>query len=189
MSLFGVAWGWGSDDFACPGVTLLLVRLGWIVALGTAAVELAAVGECGAEDGEAPGLLNNIDPIVPWADNGDGCPVELLRSYARAMVALQLTEVAVEAAGVAISLRGSVMDPTNRRWCMTPLAYLHAALSTLELLGAVLGVQLAFKNDSGDEQFEELLLQRCGCGSSASGSSSGNSSSNSSSSSREREDP
>ena len=173
MSLFGVAWGWSSDDFCCPGVALLLIRAGWIAALGTALVALAPVGECGAEDGATSALLNSVDPIVPWADTGEECPVGLLRSYARAMVVLELAEVLVEALGVAVSLRGSVMDPTNRRWCMPPLVYLHATLSTIELLGAVLGAQLAFKNDADDAQFEDLLLQRCGCGGGAgSGSSS-----------------
>eukprot|EP01046_Picozoa_sp_COSAG06_P115835 COSAG06_NODE_62778_length_264_cov_0.624242_1_plen_32_part_01 len=29
LNLFGVAWGWSSDDFCCPGVTLLVLRAGW----------------------------------------------------------------------------------------------------------------------------------------------------------------
>ena len=72
---------------------------------------------------------------VPWFDTGRHCPVELLLSYARAMLLLQAAEALVEGAAGIVSLRGSVMDPNNRRWCAAPLAYVRAVLSALELLG------------------------------------------------------
>eukprot|EP01043_Picozoa_sp_COSAG02_P000889 COSAG02_NODE_18_length_54986_cov_345.599322_23_plen_1085_part_00 len=156
LNLFGVAWGWSSDDFCCPGVTLLVLRAGWMTALAVAWDTLGALGDC--SDGH-PRPVN----IVPWVDSGAQCPVDLLLSYSRAMLLLQAAEALIEGAAAATSLRGSVMDPRNRRWCIAPLGYVHAVLSVLEALGAALGVQLSSVSDVDADGFDVELMQRCAC--------------------------
>jgi hypothetical protein len=159
LDLFGVAWGWASDDFCCPGVALIALRTCWIAALSVAWATLRALPDC-SEEGAPSERVN----IVPWVDTGTQCPTVLLLSYSRAMLILQVAEVLVEGAAAATSLRGSVMDPKNRRWCIAPLGYAHAVLSALELLGAVLGVQLTYKSDVDADGFDVQLVQRCSCG-------------------------
>ena len=158
LNLFGVAWGWASDDFCCPGVALIALRACWIAALSAAWATLHALTDC--SEGSPRDSVN----IVPWVDTGTQCPTVLLLSYSRAMIVLQVAEILVEGAAAATSLRGSVMDPNNRRWCIAPLGYAHAMLSALEVLGAVLGVQLTYTCDIDADGFDVRLVQRCSCG-------------------------
>ena len=176
LRLFGRAWGWSSDDFCCPGVSLVLLRCFTTAALAGAWSALADVGQCSsAAAADMPvgkdevvrffGSGGGAVSAVPWFDTGRHCPVELLLSYARAMLLLQAAEALVEGAAGIVSLRGSVMDPNNRRRCAAPLAYVRAVLSVLELMGTVLGLQLSFKQDvEADDGYGLQLLERCGCG-------------------------
>ena len=102
--------------------------------------------------------------IVPWVSSGVRCPADELLSYARAMLLLHVVEALVEGAAATTSLRGSIMDPSNRRWCIAPLGYVHAVLSALELMGAILGLQLSYMNDVDADGFDLKLVRQC-CGS------------------------
>lgn len=158
--MFGVAWGWGSDDFCCPGFALAGLRAAWIAVLAAAWGALAALGDCG-NGGASDAPVVNI--VVPWEGSGSHCQVDLLLSYTGAMLLLQIVEALTEGAAAVISMRGSVMDPKHRRRCIRPLGYVHAGLSLLELLGAVLSFQLSNTSNVDTDDFDDQLARRCAC--------------------------
>ena len=74
----GSHWGVGSDDLCCPCGTTALYRVAWCVVLLCAWQDLDAAEEL-------MGCASMARALLPW-DDGERCPVDVLRSYVRAML-------------------------------------------------------------------------------------------------------
>merc|ERR1711969_116329 len=69
------------------------------------------------------GCASMARALLPW-DDGERCPVGVLRSYVRAMLWVQAVAWPLEMASVGVSLRGTMMEGKEKRggpmrWLLT----------------------------------------------------------------------